>query len=187
MKRCTDLAGSLVGLAAGAPLLAGLALLVLLVDGRPVFFVQPRVGLGGRRFPLLKLRTMRRPGAAETRMETGEPEATRLGTLLRRFRLDELPQLFNVLAGQMSLVGPRPEQPHLAESYAVTIPRFEERLSMRPGLTGLAQVSLPPGEGEEYARLKLEYDLQYASRASPLLDAAILLRTIPAIWRHRTI
>jgi len=93
--------------------------------------------------------------------------------------------LLNVVAGHMSLVGPRPEQPHLSDAYARAIPHFAERLSVRPGLTGWAQVNLPPGDGEEYARRKLAYDLEYIERASPLLDARILLATLPAIWRHR--
>jgi len=186
LKRGLDLGGALAGLALTLPLQVGLALLILLVDGRPVLFVQPRVGLNGRRFPLLKLRTMRHPDrAAAAPTEVAEPEPTGLGALLRRFRLDELPQLLNVLAGHMSLVGPRPEQPHLSDSYAQVIPRFTERLRMRPGITGWAQVNLPPGEGENYSRTKILYDLEYIVRASPLLDVQILLRTLPSIWKHR--
>ncbi len=188
-RRGIDIAGALAGLILTAPLHAGLALVVRVVDGRPVFFVQPRAGLGNRPFPLLKLRTMRRPEEASAERaavdEGEEPEATGLGAFLRRLRLDELPQLVNVLAGHMSLVGPRPEQPHLSDAYARTIPRFRERLNVRPGITGLAQVSLPPGQGEEYSRRKLRFDIEYIEKASPLLDARILLKTVPSIWRNR--
>jgi lipopolysaccharide/colanic/teichoic acid biosynthesis glycosyltransferase len=165
-KRLLDLALllPLVPLFAGAVGLLALAVLVL--DGRPVFFRQPRVGVGGREFTVLKLRTM-----------TCEPDPkhrrpTRLGAWLRQRGLDELPQLFNVLRGDMSLVGPRPLTPADAARLTALHPPFAARFAGQPGLTGLAQVCLAEGPA-----LTAELDAAYLERRSAALDLRILLRT----------
>ncbi len=160
-------------------LLVGLfvALLVYLDLGRPVLFAQERVGLGGRAFKAYKFRTMR--GAPREGVYAGAEtnRVTPLGKLLRKFRLDELPQLWNVLRGDMALVGPRPEQKVLAEKYAEEIPHYTLRHVVRPGLTGWAQVHHGYAEGLEGAREKLSYDLYYVKHCSLWLDLRILVRT----------
>jgi lipopolysaccharide/colanic/teichoic acid biosynthesis glycosyltransferase len=161
-------------------LLAGLlvALAVYLDLGRPVLFAQERVGLGGRVFKAYKFRTMR--GAPREGAYAGEEaeRITPLGRFLRRYRLDELPQLWNVLKGEMALVGPRPEQRILAETYAREIPLYALRHTVRPGLTGWAQVHQGYAEGKEETLVKLSYDLYYVRHLSFFLDLRILLRTI---------
>ncbi len=161
-------------------LLVGLfvALLVYLDLGRPVLFAQERVGLGGRAFKAYKFRTMR--GKPREGAYAGEEEGriTPLGRFLRRYRLDELPQLLNVLKGEMGLVGPRPEQRVLAEAYAREIPLYALRHTVRPGLTGWAQVHQGYAEGKEETLVKLSYDLYYIKHLSFFLDLRILLRTV---------
>jgi lipopolysaccharide/colanic/teichoic acid biosynthesis glycosyltransferase len=161
-------------------LLVGLlvALAVYLDLGRPVLFTQERVGLGGRAFKAYKFRTMR--GAPREGAYAGEEaeRITPLGRFLRRYRLDELPQLWNVLKGEMALVGPRPEQRVLAETYASEIPLYALRHTVRPGLTGWAQVHQGYAEGKEETLVKLSYDLYYVRHLSFFLDLRILLRTI---------
>lgn len=159
-------------------LMGGVALLVYLDLGRPVLFAQERVGMGGRPFRAYKFRTMR--GAPREGAYAGEEKdrITPLGRLLRRYRLDELPQLWNVLKGEMSLVGPRPEQRVLAETYAREIPLYPLRHQVRPGLTGWAQVHQGYAEGKEGAVVKLSYDLYYLKHLSFWLDVRILLRTL---------
>nr|WP_279231939.1 sugar transferase [Thermus hydrothermalis] len=154
------------------------ALLVYLDLGRPVLFAQERVGLGGRPFRAYKFRTMR--GAPREGVYAGEEEAriTRLGRFLRRYRLDELPQFWNILKGDMSLVGPRPEQRILAEAYAKEIPLYPLRHSVRPGLTGWAQVQQGYAEGVEGTLVKLSYDLYYIKHLSFWLDLRILVKTL---------
>lgn len=154
------------------------ALAVYLDLGRPVLFAQERVGLGGRVFRVYKFRTMR--GEPREGAYAGEEQdrITPLGRFLRRYRLDELPQLWNVLKGEMSLVGPRPEQRVLAEAYAREIPLYPLRHTVRPGLTGWAQVHQGYAEGKEETLVKLSYDLYYIKHLSFFLDLRILLRTV---------
>jgi len=165
-----------------SPLILVLGVLVALLVywdlGRPVIFAQERVGLGGRPFKAYKFRTMR--GAPREGVYVGEEEArlTPLGRFLRRYRLDELPQFWNILKGDMSLVGPRPEQRVLAEVYAKEIPLYPLRHSVRPGLTGWAQVQQGYTEGVEGTRLKLSYDLYYIKHLSFWLDLRILVKTL---------
>jgi lipopolysaccharide/colanic/teichoic acid biosynthesis glycosyltransferase len=161
-----------------SPLLMIISLMILIESGWPVLFRQPRLGRNGRPFDLWKFRSMRHvAGATEPfRLTTEEDErATALGLWLRRYRLDELPQLYNVLAGEMSLVGPRPETPELSQAISERLPSFPLRLLARPGLAGLAQVS---GEYDQTASAKLLYDLQYLSSWSLLLDIRILLQAV---------
>ena len=154
------------------------ALAVYLDLGRPVLFAQERVGLGGRVFRVYKFRTMR--GEPREGAYAGEEQdrIAPLGRFLRRYRLDELPQLWNVLKGEMSLVGPRPEQRVLAEAYAREIPLYPLRHTVRPGLTGWAQVHQGYAEGKEETLVKLSYDLYYIKHLSFFLDLRILLRTV---------
>ncbi len=165
-----------------APLAAIAALLVRLSSPGPVLYRQTRVGLGGTSFELLKWRTMR--ADAETASgpvwATGEddPRVTKLGRFMRKTRLDELPQLVNVARGDMSFVGPRPERPHFVKKLREVIPYYDERHSVRPGITGWAQVKFPYGSTLEDAEEKLEYDLFYVKHMSLLLDAAIVLETV---------
>lgn len=164
-----------------APLAGLLALLVRLSSPGPLLYRQTRVGLNGRPFELLKWRTMRADAEDETGpvWATGErdPRVTGVGRLLRKVRLDELPQIWNVLRGDMSFVGPRPERPHFVEKLRKVIPYYDERHSVRPGITGWAQVKFPYGSTLEDAEEKLEFDLYYVKHMSLLLDFAIVLET----------
>jgi exopolysaccharide biosynthesis polyprenyl glycosylphosphotransferase len=186
MKRGLDLAGALVALAAAAPLVPLIALAIRLDSRGPVFYRQRRLGRGGAPFTVVKFRTMKvdaeQPGEARW-AERGDPRATRIGWLLRRAHLDELPQLLNVLKGEMSLVGPRPERPEFVERLERAIPFYRARLMVPPGLTGWAQVNLSYGDSVDAARAKLEYDLYYVKHRSILFDLAIVLRTAGAVAR----
>jgi lipopolysaccharide/colanic/teichoic acid biosynthesis glycosyltransferase len=184
-KRAFDLAGGLLLLLAAAPLLALCALAVLVSDGgRPVFLRQRRMGCGGGVFGMWKLRTMHRNAhLAPARLAVDDDERfTRVGKLLRRYRLDELPQLLNVLAGSMSLVGPRPEIPEISADITARRPAFALRLHARPGLAGLAQVSAEYDQDDE---VKLAYDLHYLCSWSVARDARILLQAVAAVLSGR--
>jgi lipopolysaccharide/colanic/teichoic acid biosynthesis glycosyltransferase len=169
-KRAVDVTLVLVTLPLWATGLALLALLVLLCDGRPVFFPQPRVGRGGRRFVIWKLRSM------TTHPDPGQRQPTALGRVLRHHGLDELPQLLNVLGGQMSLVGPRPLEPGDLARLAAACPEFaatlDERAALAPGITGLPQVCSARGPA-----LTAALESHYARQWTPALDLAILART----------
>jgi exopolysaccharide biosynthesis polyprenyl glycosylphosphotransferase len=161
------------------PVLLPAMLAVLVFDGRPVFFLQTRVGQFGRRFRVIKLRTMR-PDAEENGPAfavDADPRATRLGRVLRRLRIDELPQLVNVIRGDMSLVGPRPERPEFVEELARTVPYYTFRLAVPPGLTGWAQVNMASAVSTEEHRRKLEYDLYFIRERSLGIYLLTLLRT----------
>jgi lipopolysaccharide/colanic/teichoic acid biosynthesis glycosyltransferase len=176
-----------VGLAAGmlvaaAPLILVAAALVKLTSRGPAFYAQVRVGLNGRLFTLRKLRSMAHDCEARTgpRWSSGanDPRVTRLGRLLRRTHVDELPQLWHVVCGEMSLVGPRPERPEFVSRLASVLPRYSERMAVRPGLTGLAQIQLPPDTDLESVRCKLGCDLHYINSRTLGLDARILFGTV---------
>lgn len=179
LKRLLDIL-MVLAVAPAVLLVVGVAALAILVAmGRPVFFLQDRVGLNGRVFRMWKLRTMhcgeRIVGHATVK---DDPRITPLGALLRRTHLDELPQLWNMLAGDMTLIGPRPEQPHLAAFYAEHIPDYDKRHSVTPGLTGLAQVYFGYAADLEETREKAVYDLRYVEDLGPALDAKIFVRTV---------
>jgi lipopolysaccharide/colanic/teichoic acid biosynthesis glycosyltransferase len=162
------------------PLLAFLVALVRLTSQGPGLYHQTRVGLGGSQFVLYKLRTMRVDAEAMSGpvwSQPGDPRVTPVGKFLRWSHLDELPQLWNVLRGEMSLIGPRPERPEFTETLAQEIPGYLGRLHVPPGITGLAQVILPPDSDFESVRAKLEMDLEYIRRASPWLDVQIVMCT----------
>ena len=176
-KRAFDLAVSSLLLILCAPVLLGVGLAVWIRHGRPIFFVQERMGLDGRTFLLVKFRTMgadaEESGAVWSRKD--DPRCTPLGSFLRRTSLDELPQLWNVLKGEMSLVGPRPERPVFVESFRADIPRYMRRHRVKAGLTGWAQIH--GLRGASSVRKRLQYDLFYIENWSILLDLRILWRT----------
>lgn len=179
-KRFTDVALVLLVLPLALPLLMVGAFGIWATMGRPILFIQPRVGLGGGIFRIHKLRTMRLEQVrdAETATVKKDMRVTPLGAWLRRFRIDELPQLWNVLKGDMSVVGPRPEQPSLTEEYCRHLPAFECRSLVRPGITGWAQVRAGYAADLEETRVKLAYDLFYLKNYSFSLDMQILVRTL---------
>ena len=164
------------------PALLAAGLLVLVSDGRPVIFRQERMGQFGRTFKMLKLRTMARDAEREGPRFAADrdPRITRTGRMLRRLRIDELPQLVNVLRGEMALVGPRPERPEFVQELARRIPLYTFRLAVRPGLTGWAQVNTSYARDDEGHRRKLEYDLYYIRQPSLRLYLLTLLRTANA-------
>lgn len=187
LKRAMDVVVSVVILVLLAPLYLGLAVAIKLASRRePVFYVQERVGLDGRPFHLVKFRSMREGAERQTGpvwATPDDPRRTRLGSLLRRWSLDELPQMINVLFGEMSLVGPRPERPHFVEQFSRYIPRYAERHNEKAGVTGFAQVSGLRGQTSIEERTR--YDLFYVEHWSLALDVKILLKTIGAVFRDR--
>jgi sugar transferase (PEP-CTERM system associated) len=183
VKRAFDVAASGVLLLLTLPLIALFALLVKLDSPGPAFFRQRRIGLYGEPFELIKLRSMRadaEKGGAKW-AEKNDPRITRVGHFIRKLRIDELPQAWNVLTGRMSFVGPRPEVPAFVEDLEGKLPFYAERHMVKPGITGWAQINLPYGASVEDARAKLEYDLYYAKNYTPFLDLLILLQTLRVI------
>lgn len=178
-KRALDIAAGSAGLVVFLPVIAVLAVLTFLAQGRPIFFRQVRVGLGGSFFTLMKFRTMtdRRDSSGE--LLPDDDRTTAIGRFLRRFRLDELPSFLAVIGGEMSLVGPRPLPPAILD----TIPGSAERHRVKPGFTGLAQVS---GNTRLTNQEKIALDLLYARHWSLRNDIAILLKTVPTIIRGET-
>jgi len=185
LKRFADVGLALVLLLLVSPLLLVLATLIWLEDRGPVLYRQERSGWMGGSFSLLKLRTMvvAPPDAPATWTVPGDRRITRIGSLLRPTRLDELPQLINVLRGEMSLIGPRPERPELEKELEATIPHYRKRHWMPPGLSGWAQVSAPYAASLEEAELKLSYDLYYLRNWSTLLDLLILFKTVKTVLK----
>jgi len=184
LKRLVDIAVALVLLVVTAPLMAVAAVLIRLTSPGPVLYRQERLGRDSVPFTLLKFRTMR----ADAETQSGpvwatedDPRITRLGKWLRKFRIDELPQLVNVLRGEMSLVGPRPEREVFIRKLAEKIPFYAERLLVPPGITGWAQVKYPYAASIEESRIKLQYDLYYIKHMSLFLDLYIILKTIKTI------
>jgi lipopolysaccharide/colanic/teichoic acid biosynthesis glycosyltransferase len=162
------------------PLLALIALVVKLTSRGPVFYTQSRVGKDGRPFTIYKVRTMIDNCESLTGPRwsiPGDPRVTRVGWFLRTTHLDELPQLLNVLRGDMSLIGPRPERPEFIPDLVLALPAYRQRLAIRPGVTGLAQVQQPADTDLDCVRRKLSYDLYYIERLSPWLDLRLLLAT----------
>ena len=181
LKRLFDVLASATTLVTGSPLFILVPLAIWMEDGSPVLFRQERVGCDGKRFILFKFRTMRcRGDHSEEDIYTREddPRVTRVGRWLRKLRLDELPQLWNALKGDISLIGPRPEWSKCAERYEQSIPFYHFRHLVKPGITGWAQVNYPYGESDEDAVEKLKYDLYYIRHYSLKLDAMIVLKTL---------
>lgn len=187
VKRLFDIVASLMLLVCTAPLILLFALLVKLDSRGPAFFRQTRVGLYGEAFSLVKLRSMRvdaEAGGAQWAAKQ-DPRVTRVGRIIRKLRIDELPQAWTVLRGQMSFVGPRPERPEFVTDLEEHMPFYAERHMVKPGITGWAQINYPYGASIEDARHKLEYDLYYAKNYTPFLDLLILLQTLRVVlWNE---
>jgi lipopolysaccharide/colanic/teichoic acid biosynthesis glycosyltransferase len=181
IRRAVELALTILLLPLLLPILAVVAIAVRATSSGPVFFVQPRVGRRGRVFRMIKFRTMYHGAAGPSFTETADPRVTGVGHFLRRSRLDELPQLFNVLRGDMSWVGPRPEAFELDQKYVREIPHFALRGIVRPGVTGWAQINQGYAHEGDAMRLKLEYDLYYLKHCSLWLDLVIVLRTFAVV------
>ena len=185
IKRALDIIGAVIGLAIFVLLLPWIALAVWLGSGRPIFFRQSRLAKGGRTFNVLKVRTMRIDAEADGEAhwaEEHDPRTTLVGRMLRRTHLDEFPQFLNVLKGEMSLVGPRPERPELVEQLEKEIPFYRARLLAKPGITGWAQINYGKGASIQGSAEKLEYDLYYIKRRGVLLDIWIMLRTVGQVF-----
>ncbi len=182
-KRVLDILFSFIGLVLAAPIIPLVALAVKFDSPGPVFFRQVRVGEGERPFTLVKFRTMcndaEKNGAVWAQKD--DPRVTRIGNFLRKSRLDEIPQLFNVLKGDMSFVGPRPERPEFIEKLEEKIPYYSKRHFVKPGVTGWAQVKYPYGASEEDAVEKLRYDLYYIKNLSILFDLLIICETVKVV------
>jgi sugar transferase (PEP-CTERM system associated) len=175
-----DVTLSLVGLILSLPVMALTAIAIKLDSVGPVFYVQERVGLHNRRFRIIKFRSMRTDAEAGGPVWAGEadPRVTRVGRVIRKLRIDELPQFINVIRGEMTFIGPRPERPEFVEWLEQVIPYYSQRNLVKPGLTGWAQVSYPYGASVEDAMQKLQFDLYYIKNQSPVLDAIIIFETV---------
>jgi len=187
-KRLSDIAAAAAGLAVGAPLMALVAAAVKLSSTGPALYRQERVGQHGRVFTVVKFRSMRQDaevGTGAVWAAANDARVTPVGRFLRRSRLDELPQLWNVLKGDMSLVGPRPERPEFVRQLTTQIPFYGQRHVVRPGLTGWAQVRYTYGSSVEDALKKLQYDLFYIKNLSLPLDLLIILSTIKTVILQR--
>jgi exopolysaccharide biosynthesis polyprenyl glycosylphosphotransferase len=183
-KRIVDIIMSLIALLLFLPLLPLLALAIKIDSRGPVFYKQTRLGRGGRPFQIIKLRTMKADAESNSGprwAQHGDPRITRLGRFLRRSRLDEVPQIINVLRGEMSIVGPRPERPEFVDMLTREIPFYRARLVVKPGLTGWAQVRYRYGSSVEDALRKLQYDLYYIRHQSFFLDLLTIFRTVGTV------
>jgi sugar transferase (PEP-CTERM system associated) len=182
-KRTFDLLLALIGLVLGAPLMLSTAVAVWLESGGPVLYRQERMGLNGRVFPLYKFRSMRQDAEQGTPIWASavDDRVTMVGRFIRKTRLDELPQLWNVLRGDMSFVGPRPERPFFVAQLAEQIPFYEQRHAVRPGITGWAQVKYRYGASIEDSLEKLRYDLYYVKHLSLTFDLTILFDTVKVV------
>jgi exopolysaccharide biosynthesis polyprenyl glycosylphosphotransferase len=188
VKRLIDILGALAGLLGFLIVLPWVALGILVESGRPVFFRQLRLGQGGKCYSVLKLRTMRQDAEADGQAHwarEGDPRTTRVGNLLRRMHLDEFPQFWNVLKGEMSLVGPRPERPELVAELEQQIPFYRARLLVKPGVSGWAQINYGKGASVEGSAEKLEYDLYYIKHRGLWMDIWIVLRSIGSVFGLR--
>lgn len=179
LKRASDIFISIIALVLSAPLLLVASIFIWLEDRGPVLFRQSRIGKNHLPFTLVKLRTMRtNTGGSDPYTRPGDQRITRVGHFLRISRIDEFPQLWNVLRGEMSLIGPRAEWSRLVEDYERQIPCYYFRHLVKPGITGWAQVNYPYGANLDDTLRKLEYDLYYIRHFSFTLDASIVLKTI---------
>ncbi len=183
-KRSLDIAAALFAITLTLPVMGLVALAILLESGRPVLFRQKRMGLHGEHFEIFKFRSMRQDAekGGPSWASDGDNRITRVGSFIRKYRLDELPQFFNILNGTMSLVGPRPEQPYFCEMLEQNIDFFSQRHTVRPGLTGWAQIKYQYGSTVEDAKRKLELDLFYIKHLSMSLDVAIIFETVKVIF-----
>ncbi len=184
LKRLTDVIFSVGMIIATAPLMAFTAVLIKLDSRGPVLYRQDRVGRNGQEFKVMKFRSMRQDAEAKsgpTWAAVNDTRVTRVGKVIRKIRVDELPQLWNVLRGDMSFVGPRPERGHFVNKLVEKIPYYQLRMTVRPGLTGWAQVEFPYGASEEDALEKLKYDLYYIKNNNLVLDLWIVMKTVKVV------
>jgi lipopolysaccharide/colanic/teichoic acid biosynthesis glycosyltransferase len=201
LRRALNVGVAAVGLVLALPLMLVIALAIKLTSRGPVLYVQDRVGVdrrnpllpsgnwrrrvdhGGRLFKLYKFRTMVAESDewGQVWATPGDPRVTRLGAFLRKYRLDEIPQLWNVLRGEMNIVGPRPEQPKIFKELREQVDHYHQRQRALPGITGLAQVNHHYDQTVDDVRIKLRYDLEYLSRKSVVEDLRIMARTVPAV------
>jgi len=186
IKRLFDISLAITILMISLPIILACALLIKLTSPGPVFFKQTRVGLRGKHFTIIKLRTMRQDAekAGAQWAQDNDPRITKVGNFLRRSRLDELPQCWNVLKSDMSFVGPRPERPEFTQQLAQQIPYYDLRHLVKPGISGWAQVIFPYGASVEDAVKKLQYELYYIKQQSLLLDLNIILRTTFTVFQR---
>lgn len=188
VKRAFDVLASSVLILLAAPVMAVATLLILIESGFPILYRQDRVGQGGRVFQVIKFRSMRIDAERDGQPRwatSNDDRVTRVGRVIRKLRIDELPQLFNVLMGDMSLVGPRPERPYFVGELGKKIPFYGARHSIKPGVTGWAQVRYPYGASVEDASKKLQYDLYYVKNHTLFLDLIIFLETVEVVLTGR--
>jgi exopolysaccharide biosynthesis polyprenyl glycosylphosphotransferase len=181
LKRILDILVSFTILVIALPISLISAMAIKLDSKGPVFFAQKRSGVNGSTFSMVKFRSMFKDAEKHTGpvwSQKNDPRVTRVGKVLRRLRLDEIPQMYNVLKGEMSLVGPRPERPFFVEKLSEEIPYYKRRLKVRPGITGWAQVKHKYDENIEDVKVKLRYDLFYIENMSIRMDFKILMRTM---------
>jgi sugar transferase (PEP-CTERM system associated) len=184
VKRAFDITVSFILLVVALPFMALTALAILLEDGGPVLYRQERVGQGGSSFNIFKFRSMRKDAERDGKPRwatTHDDRTTQVGRMIRQLRVDELPQIFNVLRGEMSFVGPRPERPFFVKELSEEIPYYNARHSVKPGITGWAQVRYPYGASLEDSIEKLQYDLYYVKNHTLFLDIMILLETVQVV------
>lgn len=185
LKRSLDLTVSALILFAALPIMLIAAICIYVESGGPIFYRQERVGKGGRPFSMYKLRSMRQDAEKDGKPRwatTHDDRTTKVGRVIRKLRIDELPQIINVLKGDMSFIGPRPERPYFVDQLAKEIPYYWLRHTVKPGITGWAQVSYPYGASIEETTEKLKYDLYYVKNHALFLDLVILLATIEVVF-----
>ncbi|MBI1761374.1 MAG: TIGR03013 family PEP-CTERM/XrtA system glycosyltransferase [Acidobacteria bacterium] len=187
VRRVADIIIASIGLVLSAPLMLLTALLIKLESAGPIFYSQERVGQHDQPFHIIKFRSMRtdaeKNGAVWASKD--DPRVTRVGRIIRKLRIDELPQFINVLRGEMSMIGPRPERRQFVQQLSEVLPYYSQRHLVKPGITGWAQVCYPYGASVEDARMKHQYDLYYIKNQSPLLDAVILFETLRVVFFGR--
>ncbi|MCB1955989.1 MAG: TIGR03013 family PEP-CTERM/XrtA system glycosyltransferase [Rhodocyclaceae bacterium] len=184
VKRLFDLAASIILLVLALPIMIVAAIAILIEDGAPIFYSQERVGQGGRSFRVIKFRSMRRDAEKDGKpkwAQSNDDRVTRVGRFMRKTRIDELPQLFNVLKGEMSMVGPRPERPYFVDQLTSEIPFYAVRHCVKPGLTGWAQVRYQYGASVDDALQKLQFDLYYVKNHTLFLDSLVLCETVRVV------
>jgi exopolysaccharide biosynthesis polyprenyl glycosylphosphotransferase len=184
VKRGLDVAASLALLVVAAPLMVLTAVCISLESGLPILYRQARVGEGGRTFTLYKFRSMRNDAEIDGTprwADSDDDRATFVGRIIRKLRIDELPQIINVLKGDMSFVGPRPERPYFVDQLSAQIPYYALRHTVKPGITGWAQVRYPYGASVDDSVEKLQYDLYYVKNHGLFLDLMILIDTVQVV------
>lgn len=203
LRRVLNVSIALIGIVLTTPIMILIAVLIRLTSRGPILYTQLRVGLdrrsnrptgyrgrsrdlGGKPFRIYKFRTMRTTtSASQVWARPNDARVTRIGHVLRRHRLDELPQLFNVLLGDMNIVGPRPEQPDIFATLSQNITQYARRQRVLPGITGLAQINLAYDQSLDDVRRKVEYDIEYIRRCSPIEDLRIMALTFPVMLNRR--